>query len=161
MIWRRPSVADRLKRRRSGWSDERGQALLETAFTLPMVLLVAVSIFEFGRAYQTYPVVTNAAREGARVAILPNTTVDEVKSRVNAYLYNGQIGTVAATAIVVNQGASVSLGATTASASVVTVNYPFSFMMLNPVVRLITSDSGLGGAPLTLTASAQMRNEAQ
>ena len=31
----------------------------------------------------------------------------------------------------------------------------------NPVVRLITSDSGLGGAPLTLTASAQMRNEAQ
>jgi Flp pilus assembly protein TadG len=161
MDWRRPSVADRSKRRRSGMSDERGQALLETAFTLPMVLLVAVSIFEFGRAYQTYQVVTNAAREGARVAILPNTTVDEVKSRVAAYMQNGQLGTVDPAIITVNQAATVSIGTATASASIVTVNYPFSFMMLNPVVRLITSDSTLGGAPLTLTSSAQMRNEAQ
>jgi len=161
MTWWKPFVADRLRPRRSRWSDERGQALLETAFTLPMVLLVAVSIFEFGRAYQTYQVVTNAAREGARVAILPSTTVAEVKARVNAYLQNGQLSTVATSAIVVNQSATVSLGATTAGASVVTVNYPFSFMMLNPVVRLITPDSGLGDAPLTLSASAQMRNEAQ
>ena len=29
-------------------------------------------IFEFGRAYQTWQVLTNAAREGARVAVLPN-----------------------------------------------------------------------------------------
>jgi Flp pilus assembly protein TadG len=126
-----------------------------------MVLLVAVSIFEFGRAYQTYQVVTNAAREGARVAILPNTSVEEVKSRVTAYLRNGQLGNVDNTIVSVNQGASVSIGATTASASIVTVNYPFSFMTLNPVARLVTPDSALGAAPLTLTASAQMRNEAQ
>ena len=126
-----------------------------------MVLLVAVSIFEFGRAYQTYQVVTNAAREGARVAILPNTSVTEVQARVTAYLRNGQLGDVANTTISVNQAATVSIGATTASASIVTVNYPFSFMTLNPVVRLVTPDSTLGAAPLTLTASAQMRNEAQ
>jgi Flp pilus assembly protein TadG len=126
-----------------------------------MVLLVAVSIFEFGRAYQTYQVVTNAAREGARVAVLPNTSVDEVKSRVAAYLRNGQLGNVDNTTISVNQAATVSIGATTASASIVTVNYPFSFMTLNPVVRLVTPDSALGDAPLTLSASAQMRNEAQ
>ena len=34
--------------------------------------MVAVGIFEFGRAYQTWQVLTNAAREGARVAVLPN-----------------------------------------------------------------------------------------
>ena len=33
--------------------NERGSALLEVALTLPLLLLVAVGIFEFGRAYQT------------------------------------------------------------------------------------------------------------
>ena len=50
---------------------EDGAALIETAFVLPIMLLVCVGILEFGRAYQTWQVVTNAAREGARVAILP------------------------------------------------------------------------------------------
>jgi len=154
-------AASRSNRRLTRLAEERGQALLETAITLPMVLLVAVSIFEFGRAYQVYQVVTNAAREGARVAVLPNTTVDEVKARVNAYLQNGQIGNPGSASIAVNQTATVSIGATTASASVVTVSYPLSFMVMNPVVRLVTPKSTLGAAPITLTASAQMRNEAQ
>jgi Flp pilus assembly protein TadG len=50
--------------------NERGSALLEMALTLPLLLLICVGIFEFGRAYQTQQVLTNAAREGARVAIL-------------------------------------------------------------------------------------------
>ena len=51
--------------------NQRGAALLETAITLPLVLLVSVAIFEFGRAYQTWQVMTNAAREGARVRCCP------------------------------------------------------------------------------------------
>ncbi len=43
--------------------------------------------------------------------------------------------------------------------SIVTVNYPFSFMVLQPIARLVVSGSTLGGAPFTLTASAEMRNE--
>ena len=50
---------------------EEGAALIETAFVLPIMLLVCVGILEFGRAYQTWQVVTNASREGARVAVLP------------------------------------------------------------------------------------------
>ena len=50
---------------------EEGAALIETAFVLPIMLLVCVGILEFGRADQTWQVVTNASREGARVAILP------------------------------------------------------------------------------------------
>ena len=41
--------------------NQRGTALIETAITIPVALLVAVGIFEFGRAYQTQPVLTNAA----------------------------------------------------------------------------------------------------
>ena len=51
--------------------SERGAALLEAAITIPMLLLVSVGIFEFGRAWQTWQVLTNAAREGARLAVLP------------------------------------------------------------------------------------------
>ena len=55
--------------------SQRGAALLETAITIPLILLVSVSIFEFGRAYQTWQVLTNAAREGARIAILAGVSV--------------------------------------------------------------------------------------
>src|SRR5881275_1079854 len=80
---RRPSRLARWRRRSA---SERGTALLETALTLPLLLLVSVSIFEFGRAYQTWQVLTNAAREGARVAVLPSATASEVQSRVTGYL---------------------------------------------------------------------------
>jgi hypothetical protein len=43
----------------------------------------------------------------------------------------------------------------------VTVDYPFSFMVLNPVAKLVVQSSALGNSPLTLRASAEMRNEAQ
>jgi Flp pilus assembly protein TadG len=145
---------------RSRLAGEQGQALLETAFTLPIILLVSVSIFEFGRAYQTQQVLTNAVREGARVAILPNATPADVEARVIAYLRAGQLGNVNTARVAVNRAAVVAVGAGTATASTVTLTYPFSFMVLNPVANLV-SNTALGGAPLTLTASVAMRNEAQ
>ena len=42
----------------------------------------------------------------------------------------------------------------------VTVNYPFSFIVLNPVANLVVSGTAVG-TPITLTAAAEMRNEAQ
>jgi hypothetical protein len=42
----------------------------------------------------------------------------------------------------------------------VTVTYPFQFMVLQPVVRLVVRGSRVG-APLNLVASAEMRNESQ
>jgi Flp pilus assembly protein TadG len=133
---------------------------METALTLPLLLLVSVSIFEFGRAYQTWQVLTNAAREGARVAILPNSTVSEVQSRVTAYMQSGQLPDYASATISVDQNQTLAIGANNASASVVTVAYPFNFIVLNPVAQLVSRGSSLGAA-LTLTASAEMRNEAQ
>ncbi len=146
-------------RRRTGLWAESGQALLEAAITLPLLLLVSVGIFEFGRAYQTWQVLTNAAREGARVAVLPNTTSDDVKARVVAYMQSGQLSNATNATVSVDQNVPISIGATTSAASLVTVNYPFSFMVLNPVAQLVTQGSTLGGAPLTLSASAEMRNE--
>ena len=72
-------------------TSERGQALLEVALTLPLLLLVAVGIFEFGRAYQTWQVLTNAAREGARLAVLPGINDYSVEERVQQYLAAGLV----------------------------------------------------------------------
>ena len=50
---------------------EAGQALVEVAIALPILLGLLVGIFEFARAYNVQQVITNAAREGAREGVLP------------------------------------------------------------------------------------------
>jgi Flp pilus assembly protein TadG len=135
---------------------ERGTALLEAAITMPIVLLVAVGIFEFGRAYQTWQVVTNAAREGARVAVLPNSSTDAVVATVRAYLERGALPGAGRAAVTVARDVAVG----PYSASLVTVEYPFEFIVFQPVVRLVRPGSRTG-EPLVVRAAAVMRNEAQ
>ena len=134
--------------------NQRGAALIETAITIPLVLLVSVSIFEFGRAYQTWQVLTNAAREGARIAVLEAYTDADVTTTVRNYLTSGRLTNASTASITVVR--NVPFGATTASR--VTVNYPFQFIVLNPVARLVRSNSTVG-TPLTMQSSALMRNE--
>lgn len=135
--------------------NQRGAALLETAITLPIILLVCVSIFEFGRAYQTWQVLTNAAREGARVAILGETTDVMVTDVVRSYMESGQLPQFATATVNVER--TVAFGSNTASR--VTVSYPFDFIVLNPVVRLINASSTTGQGTTMMQSSAMMRNE--
>ena len=140
-----------LRSRRS----ERGAALIEAAITVPIILLISVGIFEFGRAYQTQQVLTNAAREGARLAVLEGPTDGDVRARVNNYLTGGGLTSLLDANIQVNRVVPFTGGST---ASQITITYPFTFMVLNPVVRLVAADSKTG-EPITMTASALMRNE--
>jgi Flp pilus assembly protein TadG len=136
--------------------------MIEMAMTLPLMLLVSVGIFEFGRAFMCWQVLTNAAREGARVAVLPDAEVDNVEARVLAYMAAGHLPgypDFAGTTVDVDPDATISIGTGTASASVVTVEYPFAFIVLNPIARLVVDDAEVGSAPITMTASAAMRNE--
>jgi Flp pilus assembly protein TadG len=135
-------------------NNERGAALLETAITLPLILLVCVSIFEFGRAYQTWQVLTNAAREGARVAVLQDSTDVQIRSAVKSYANVGGIA-VKDAEISINRAAAA--GDYTGSA--ITVSHPFNFMVLNPIAKMVTKGSKTGEA-LTMEAIAVMRNEA-
>ncbi len=131
--------------------NERGAALLETAVTLPLILLISVAIFEFGRAYQVQQVLTNAAREGARVAVLPNFTDQQVTQVVRDYMSSGGLTPVNPTI-----QSNVPFGPNDASR--VTINYPFNFIVLNPVARLVSRGATVGGA-LNMQASTLMRNE--
>ena len=136
-------------------ASERGAALLEAAITLPMILLVCVGIFEFGRAYQTWQVLTNAAREGARVAVIQGTTDSQITTTVQNYMKGGALSAYKSATVTITHGIPLT-GADTGTQ--VQINYPFTFIVLNPVVRLIAPKSTTG-APITMVSSALMRNE--
>ena len=52
--------------------NNRGQAMVEFAFVLPVLLLILCGIIEYGRIFHETLVVTAAAREGARAAAVGN-----------------------------------------------------------------------------------------
>ncbi len=53
--------------------NERGQSMVEFALILIPFLLIVIGLFDVGRAIYGYNTVANAAREGARVAIVNQT----------------------------------------------------------------------------------------
>ena len=91
------SVLRRLRR------SESGAEVIEFALTLPLLMLVVLGIIEFGFVFQQYEVVTNAAREGARIASLSTygstaaVRRQNAMARVNQYLVAGGLSSGAAT----------------------------------------------------------------
>jgi len=63
-----------------------GAELIEFALVFPLLLLVLFGIIDFGLLFQRYEAVTNAAREGARVAVLPGYAQADVEARATQYL---------------------------------------------------------------------------
>jgi len=72
--------------RRPRWQSEEGSELIEFALVTPILVLLLAGIFDFGNMFRSYEVVTNAAREGARVGVLPGYDPVDVQARVDAYL---------------------------------------------------------------------------
>jgi Flp pilus assembly protein TadG len=148
-----------MKRQSMRWRrDDRGTALIEMAFTLPLLLLISIGIIEFGRAFQTWQILTNAAREGARVAVLPGISDSMVTARVQEYIQAGVLDPNVTPTITIQRNATISYGTGTATGSKVTVNFPYKFMVLNGIAKLVVSGTTLG-SDFTMATSATMRNE--
>ena len=138
---------------------ERGSAMVEAAITIPLLLMLMVGIFEVGRAYETWQVLTNAAREGARMSVTPSSSPATTTALIRKYMADGQLNNASTAVVAVNKSSSITVNGTAVSASQVTVDYPFQFIMLQPVVRLVSPSATVGG-PITMRATAVMRNEA-
>lgn len=50
---------------------QRGGTLVEAAIVLPLLFMFLFAIVEFGRVFNMYQTMTNAAREGARFGVAP------------------------------------------------------------------------------------------
>lgn len=61
------------RRQRASRSGERGQATVELALVLPLVVLVAMIVVQLGVISKDYILVHHAAREGARAASVDPT----------------------------------------------------------------------------------------
>ncbi len=73
--------------------DRRGNAMVEFALVLPILVLVVFGITEFGRAWMTLNVMNAAAREGARLAVVTGPDVDAVRARVSEVLSAAKVPT--------------------------------------------------------------------
>ena len=69
--------------------SQTGAELVEFAMVLPIMLLVFGGIVDFGLLLQREQVITNAAREGARLAVLPGYTSADVQARVTQFVREG------------------------------------------------------------------------
>jgi hypothetical protein len=61
---------------------ERGQSLVELAFTLPVLLLLLAGVVEVGNALNAYMSVVDAARDGARLGAKGAATDAQIQNLV-------------------------------------------------------------------------------
>jgi Flp pilus assembly protein TadG len=125
----RPGASRSAGRGRGPVHREAGQALVELALVITMIMVLCVGAFELGRAAYAYMTVVHAAREGARAAMETGKTDPEIQAAAAA-----AAEPFAVTVAVSHSGARTS----------VTVSYAFS-----PVIPFATDIWSTG--PLTLT----------
>ena len=68
MLGRSPHRARRAR-------PDRGQALVEFALVAPIQLLLIFAVADMARAWNVYQVITDAAREGARTAVIDDPAI--------------------------------------------------------------------------------------
>lgn len=121
-------------------SSRRGAAIVEFAVVVPVFLTMIAGTIEISRAIVVQELLTNASREGARIASFNSTTTTStVTSAVNTYLSND--GVTGATTTVSPSPTS----ATGGQSISVTVSIPFSS------VSWFTTPFYLGGQTLQAT----------
>jgi Flp pilus assembly protein TadG len=143
---------------------QRGVTLVETAVVILLFFSLVFATLEFGRAYNMYHAITNAARAGARYAIAPcsftanngfcgsakaGAPMDKnaVEGVVKQWLTSANIDPTGPSVVVsVQQGESVNLNNVQLSYTHVHVEAPYSFFFL-PF------------SSVTLKTDAVMRNE--
>lgn len=76
---------------RSCRKERLGVAAVEFAVVAPLFFLLLLGMIEIGRMVMVQQVITNASREGARIAVLDGTTTADVMEAVETYLAGGGV----------------------------------------------------------------------
>ena len=134
------------------WQDNRGAAAVEGAVVLIGFLVVILAIFEAGRFFNVQQVLTNASREGARLAVMPLSgtstlpTTGQIESEVQRFL---QAANIQGATIAVNRPVSINTGSVLTEFTRVTVSVPYQVLTLSMFSNLA----------IPLVGEALMRNE--
>jgi Flp pilus assembly protein TadG len=134
--------------RRPSKESESGQALVEFAITLPILLFLLLGIADFARAWNVYEVLTDAGREAARLAVVDNgSTEAEVRAVVREAAARAGI-TVQDEQIVIEEGA------TRGDPTTVTINHGQELRWVGWMMGLVGADR-----VLDFTVASTMRRE--
>jgi len=131
---------------------DSGEALLEMALVLPILLVLSMGMLDFGRAFHAKSLVDQAAREGARIAVISGNTAADAQARADDVLRaGGLVGAPAATVSAVDPATHL---------MTVTVTYNFQFVTpgLFALVGGLTGTTN-GGNTIPMTGRARMRLE--
>lgn len=131
-------------------AKDAGQSLLELALVLPILLGLVIGIFEFGRAWNIRQVLTNTAREAARAAVV-GTTEDSLNAIIDYRLLDAGLDPAEATR-------TYDAGTGFGSPVTITIQYPYTFQFLGPIVGFLGGSSGDYGT-INLSTSSTMRRE--
>jgi Flp pilus assembly protein TadG len=105
--------------------SQSGQELVEFALVLPLLLLVVFGVLDLGRVFHSAITITNAAREGARYAMLHP---DDVVGTENVTLNEAQNSGIDLSTSVINVTC---LGDCSSGTPIrVTVQYNFTFLLI-------------------------------
>ena len=135
--------------------EREGQALLEFAMILPLLLLLVLGLFEFARAWNTLQVMTDAAREAARRGVIASTPPPDsagVSNTVDSALSRAALDPAKATIVVTPAGGT--WPGARGQPMTVQITYPYEFVYVG---RLLEWAGGEGR--ITLRTSAVMRKE--
>ena len=133
-----------MRQRDTNGKRQRGMAAVEVAMLLPVFLILLMGVMDAARLFWTQGVVRDAAFEGARMAVLNETTLDQIKAVVQKELTAGGV----------SQESSVEVGPREPSEPVdVTVSVPFEFLVID---NLIPS---MAGRCSQVAATAVMTHE--
>lgn len=138
---------------KGAFKGDAGQSLVEFAILVPVLMGVVIGIFEFGRAWNVDQVLTNAAREGARLAVIETSSEGDVIEAVETALTNASLDSSLATISV--DGVEDDYG----SPATVQIAYPYEFIFLGPIMAFLGDGEGDAPGAITLTSQIVMRNE--
>jgi Flp pilus assembly protein TadG len=109
----------------------RGMALVEAALVLPLLVLIVFGGLEYGMLFFKAQLLNNAARHGARKAILADATSGEVYGAVNELM---TAGGVSGHTTAITPGVDAATGATvTVTVSIATASLRIPHISILPM----------------------------
>jgi Flp pilus assembly protein TadG len=135
----------------------KGQALVEFALVMPMALVLIMGVWEFGRGWNAYQTLTDAAREGARLTAVSNaaqpalTNVQietNVVNAINLRLVAAALDPLLSVTDVTGENGGIGTPA------IVSITYLYQINYVGALLQWTTGEKNV-----TLRTSFAMRNE--
>jgi len=130
--------------------NQSGQAVVEFALVIPLLLVLIIGAVELSRAWNTQQVITNTAREALRAAVVddPTFTQDAMNARIDEQLSLAALDPSRA------QVTFDGWRSGTGNLARIDLSYRFDFDILGPVMEWAS-----GSRSVTLHTRFVMRNE--